>query len=144
MHRLTPALVVDADPRGLEALAYGFQGEGWQPTLSQDYADAPSAAAQSAPQLAVMVVRDPTGPALAALRSLREESSSAPLPVLVLGPEHVRQEARSLPEVDFLPLPAFVRDVLTASKLLAAVHASSGTTGEEAQLTGSLSDYGLF
>jgi hypothetical protein len=34
MTRPTPALVVDADPRGLEALAYGFQGEGWQPTLT--------------------------------------------------------------------------------------------------------------
>ncbi|HXU83982.1 MAG TPA: DUF4388 domain-containing protein, partial [Polyangia bacterium] len=144
MTRPTPALVVDADPRGLEALAYGFQGEGWQPTLTPDYADAHDAAARSAPQLAVVVVRDPTGPGLTALRDLRASGAGAPLPVLVLGPESLRTEVRAIPCADFLALPAFVRDVLTASKLLTAVYQSSGRTDDEAGMTGSLSDYGLF
>jgi hypothetical protein len=144
MHRLTPTLVIDADPRGLEALAYGFQGEGWLPTITPNYADAPDAAAESASQLAVVVVRDPAGPALAALRSLREGSAPSLLPVLVLGPESIRQEIRALPGVDFLPLPAFVRDVLTASRLLTATYQTSGHTDDESGLSGSLSEYGLF
>jgi hypothetical protein len=144
MNRLTPALVVDADPRGLEALAYGFEGAGWQPTLTPDYAGAQDAAAQSAPQLAVVVVRDPAGPALAALRELRSRDTGAALPVLVLGPESVRGEVREMAGADFLALPAFVRDVLTASKLLTAIYQSSGHTGDDSGFTGSLSEYGLF
>jgi ActR/RegA family two-component response regulator len=144
MHRLTPALVVDADPRGLEALAYGFEGDGWQPTLTPDYADAPQAAARSEPKLAVVVVREPIGPALAALRGLRAGHAPSPLPVLVLGPEAIRQEVRAIAGVDFLALPAFVRDVLTASKLLAATYQASGRVGDELELSASLSDYGLF
>src|SRR4051812_6904281 len=144
MHRLTPALVVDADPRGLEALAYGFHGEGWQPTLTPDFADAHDAAVRSTPQLAVVVVRDPSGPGLTALRDLRAAGGGAPLPVLVLGPESLRTEVRAIPCADFLALPAFVRDVLTASKLLTAVHQASGRTDDEAGMSGSLSEYGLF
>src|SRR5689334_6687649 len=144
MNRPTPALVVDADPRGLEALGYGFEGEGWQPTLTPDYAGAHDAAARSAPQLAVVVVRDPSGPGLTALRDLRAGSSAAALPVLVLGPESLRNEVRAISCADFLALPAYVRDVLTASKLLTAVYQTSGRTDDEAGMTGSLSDYGLF
>jgi ActR/RegA family two-component response regulator len=144
MSRPTPALVVDADPRGLEALAYGFQGEGWQPTLTPDYASAHDTAARGESQLAVVVIRDPSGPGLTALRELRGSNAGTPLPVLVLGPESLRQEVRAIAGADFLPLPAFVRDVITASKLLTAVYQASGTTADEAGFVGSLSEYGLF
>jgi ActR/RegA family two-component response regulator len=141
MNRPTPALVVDADPRGLEALAYGFQGEGWQPTPVPDYAGAHDAAVRTTPQLAVVAVREPSGPGLTALRDLR--ASGTPLPVLVLGPESLRNEVRAL-SADFLAMPAFIRDVLTASKLLTAVQQASGRTDDEAGMTGSLSEYGFF
>jgi ActR/RegA family two-component response regulator len=144
MHRLTPALLVDTDAGGLEALGYGFQGEGWQPTLAPDYAGAPAAAARGDLKLAVVVVRDPVEPALATLRTLRE-GQATPMPILVLGPESIRAEVRALPAIDFLPLPAYQRDVLTAGKLLAATYEASGRAGAtELELTASLSDYGLF
>jgi hypothetical protein len=59
--------------------------------------------------------------------------------VLVLGPESLRNEVRALPSSDFLALPVFIRDVLTASKLLTAVQQASGRTDDEAGMTGSLS-----
>jgi CheY-like chemotaxis protein len=140
MPRLSAALVVDSDPKGLEVLAYGLQGEGVRVTSSSDHAAGVELAVSAAPQIAVVVAREPVADALSLARTLRAPSSGPPIPVLMLGPATLRPEARAIPGVDFLPLPAFVRDVITAGKMLAA----ADSDGQNADIGGALSEYGLF
>jgi CheY-like chemotaxis protein len=144
MPRLSAALVVDCDPQGLEVLSYGLKAEGCRVTTASDYALVDLATSRR-PQLAVVVAREPAEPALALARALRAPAEGAPVPVLMLGPPALRQEARAIAAVEFLPLPAFVRDVFTASKIVMAVEeASGGRLAPDADLSGALSEYGLF
>src|SRR5437868_11452085 len=131
MSRLSAALVVDTDPKGLEALSYGFQGEGCRVASVSDHAAAAGQLGDA--QLAVVVLRDPPEPGLALARALRFPAGGPSVPVLVLGAPALRQEARSQPGLEFLPLPCFVRDVLTAGKLSVSSSQVPGSPpGEEA------------
>jgi CheY-like chemotaxis protein len=146
MPRLSAALVIDSDPKGLEALGYGLQVEGCRVTSAADLDGAVASIASSPPQLAIVVVRDPDAGGLAITRALATpRPSGVVLPVLVLGPESVRAEVKGIAGAAFLPLPAFVRDVATASKLILALHGAGMAAGaEDADIGGALSDYGLF
>jgi hypothetical protein len=137
MPRLSAVTVIDRDPRGREALGYGLEADGCRVTTSAEYV--PPAGGEP-PEVAVVVARDPAEPALALARSLRSAGDGRGLPVVVLGPPALRGEARAIPGVDFLPLPAYVRDVATACKLLAAAEPA----GDEPAVSGALSDFGLY
>src|SRR6185436_15661872 len=63
------------------------------------------------------------------------------VPVLMLGPPSMREEARAA-RAELLPLPVFVRDVLTAAKVLVGL--PEADENQETELSGALSDYGLF
>src|SRR4051794_38923614 len=117
MPRLSAALVVDSDPKGLEVLSYGLESEGCRVTTSSDHAAGAELAASASPQLVVVVAREPAADALNLPRPLRPPAPGAAPPVLMLGPAALRAEARTITGVDFLPLPAFVRDVVTAGKI---------------------------
>ncbi len=138
MPRLSTALVVDSDPKGLESLGYGFQSDGCRAVTSSDFAAADALA--DPVEVAVVVVREPRAAALDLLGRLRKKGGSVAL--LAMGPATVREQVRAA-GVDFLPLPAFVRDVLTAGKMLVAERKVAGGANAEADISGSLSDYGL-
>ncbi len=124
------ALIVDSDPKGLESLVYGFQGAGWRITACPTPETASLLVKASGAEIVVVASRTDHSKAQALVRQLRSRESSRVLPVLLLGPEELRQSIKQHGEADLLPLPAFVRDVLTASQLII------GTGGTAAQKPG--------
>jgi hypothetical protein len=125
-------LIVDADPKGLEALVYGFQGAEWRITACPSPETATLLVKASGAGIVVVASRSEHEKAHSLLRQLRAKEAFRTLPVLALGPEELRQPLKETGEADLLPLPAFVRDVLTASELLvAAGTAAAEKTREE-------------
>ncbi len=117
------ALIVDSDPKGLEALVYGFQGADWRITACPAPETASLLVKASGAEIVVIASRAEHDKAHGLIRQLRAKGPLSTLPILVLGPEDQRKSLKDAGDVDLLPLPAFVRDVLTASQLL--VEASS-------------------
>ena len=158
MSSLHAALIVDADPKGLESLVYGFQGAAWRITACPTPETASLLIKASGAEIVVVASRADHEKMYALLRQIRTKDAFRTLPVLVLGPEELRNPlkarefGRALPEgtqrgsskelsqgssegnrgeVDLLPLPAFVRDVLTASQLLVAADTTAAQKPEE-------------
>ena len=125
-------LLVDADPKGLESLVYGFQGAEWRMTACPSPETASLLVKASGAQIVVVASRAEPDKTHSLIRQLRGKEAYRALPILVLGPEELRQPLKENAEVDLLGLPAFVRDVLTSSELLVTAGASSAQKpGEE-------------
>jgi hypothetical protein len=132
MSSLHAALIVDADPKGLEALVYGFQGADWRVTACPTPETASLLVKASGAEIVVIASRADHDKAHALIRQIRGKEAYRTLPLLVLGPEELRKPLKENGDVDLLPLPAFVRDVLTASQLLVEAGASAAQRpGEE-------------
>ena len=126
------ALIVDADPKGLDALVYGFQGADWRITACPTPETASLLVKAADPSIVVMASRTDHEKAYALIRQIRAKEAFRTLPLLVLGPEDLRKSLKDGGDVDLLPLPAFVRDVLTASQLLVEAGAAAAQKpGEE-------------
>lgn len=126
------ALIVDADPKGLEALVYGFQGADWRITACPTPDTASLLVKASGASIVVIASRSEHEKAHALIRQIRAKETFRTLPLLVLGPEELRKPLKDGGDVDLLPLPAFVRDVLTASQLLVEAGAAAARKpGEE-------------
>jgi hypothetical protein len=147
MPRLCHAILYDADDKGRETLAYGFEVDGLKVTATGRADEFERAlTSPAAVEAAIVVLREDDDRAIPLLRALAESAQTAALPRLVLAdadvlPEEVAQMNLPGPS-GFLPLPAFVRDVVTAAKLLAG--GAARPAGEESALEGALSDFGLF
>jgi hypothetical protein len=134
------ALIVDADPKGLEALVYGFQGAEWRMTACPAPETASLLVKASGAEILVVASRSEHEKTLLLVRQLRATAASRKLPVLVLGPEEMREPLKEEGEAELLPLPAFVRDVLTASELLVAARISAARSpGEDPRYDGAIS-----
>jgi CheY-like chemotaxis protein len=145
MARLNEVLILDSDAQALETLAYGFQGEGCQVVTAAAAQEMREQLARALPQVVVVALRDPVDLGLETVRWLRENGATARLPVVVLGPASVGVDLAAVGgnggNVDLFRLPTFVRDVITASKVLASVQ----PRGEDEQaMSGALSDFGTF
>jgi hypothetical protein len=127
MPRPQAALLVDSDSKGLESLVYGFQGAGWRITACPTPETASLLVKASAARIVVIASRAEHEKVENLVRQLRARESFRTLPVLLLGSEELREGFRKHGDVDLLPLPAFVRDVLTAAQLLVG----AGVTAEQ-------------
>jgi hypothetical protein len=123
------ALIVDTDPKGLESLVYGFQGAEWRMTACPSPETASLLVKASGAQVVVIASRTAHDKTYSLLRQLRGKEATRGLPVLVLGPEELRQPLKDGGGAELLPLPTFVRDVLSASEILVAA-ATAPTTGD--------------
>jgi hypothetical protein len=124
------ALIVDADPQGLESLVYGFQGAEWRMTACPSPETASLLVKASGAQIVVVASRTEHDRTYALVAQLRANEGFRARPILVLGPEELRPRLRSELDADLLPLPAFVRDVLTASELLVATLVGQRSEGD--------------
>lgn len=126
------ALIVDADPKGLESLVYGFQGATWRVTACPTPETASLLVKASGAQIVLIASRADHAKAHTLIRQIRSKETFRTLPILVLGPEELRNAIKEQGNTDLLLLPAFVRDVLTASQLLVAAGApGTPKPGEE-------------
>jgi len=125
MSRSHAALIVDADPQGLESLVYGFQGADWRITACPVPETASLLVKASGAEIVVIASRGEDEKTYSLVRQLRGLDAFRALPVLVLGAEELRSPLKEWGAVDLLPLPAFVRDVLTASQVLVVASAAA-------------------
>jgi hypothetical protein len=145
MARTFAALLLDSDLKGLESLVYGFQCASWRSTACAAPETAAFLIKASAADIAVVAARAPYDKTLTLLRQLRASEETRTLPLLVLGPPILRPGVLDCGSIDFLPTPIFVRDVITASRILVSLggHAAQAQ-GPEATIDGPLADFGFF
>jgi CheY-like chemotaxis protein len=148
MSRLSQVLLFDSDSRGRDTLIYGLEGESVSTQRPTDAAEALALAQGVArPDVLVVVLRGTEDQGWFLLRQVSTVEDLRGMPRLVLAAAaELPGELRQLPgDTHFLPLPAYVRDVITACKLLAAGTSGAGAAanGQEPHLAGTLSDYGL-
>ena len=143
MSRPHAALIVDSDPKGLESLVYGFQGAGWRITACPAPTTASLLVKASGAQIVVIASRAGDDKMHTLLRQLRGRDAHRTLPVLLLGPKDLREPIKVHGDVDLLPFPAFVRDVLTAAQLLVGAGvAAAQRPGEEPRFEDSITALG--
>jgi hypothetical protein len=144
MARTFAALIVDSDLKGLESLVYGFQGVDWRSTACPAPEVAGLLVKASGADILVVATREPHDKTLTLLRQLRSSEESRPLPVLVIGPAGLRASVLDCGQIDFLPTPVFVRDVISASRIIISLgKQAADKPGGEPVIEGALADFGL-
>jgi DNA-binding response OmpR family regulator len=136
MAALQSLVVVDSDPRSRDAVAFGFERAGCSVHATPDAREALALAATRVPQLVVastaLVGMDAPG----FVRAVRGGPRSVDLPIVVVGEGGKRDEVVAAGADDYFARPAFIRDVVTLARLLAA--------REGGEVRARLDDFGLF
>ena len=142
MPRLANVLILDSDNRGRETLVYGFEGEGVKAAAAAVTAEVPGLILSTHPQVLILTLRENNPDLVEFVKLLAESADTGAIPRLVLAhAEGFPPELRGTSS--FIALPAFVRDVITAAKLLVGGSARPGEDGQS-ELAGALSEYGLY
>ena len=148
MSRLSHVFLFDSDAKGRDTLVYGLEGDAVSVRAPGSQEEALRTLPQAPrPDVIIAVLRDADGEAVDLLRNIAAGDATRVIPRLVLAAtDQLPAEVRVLagPQ-SFIPLPAYVRDVITAAKLLsaAAPAAPTGQPESESRVEGTLSDYGL-
>jgi len=135
---LESLVVLDAAGKSGAALGFGFERAGYKVYATRDGEDALAMAQTRVPQLVVVAVD--SAEALSLVGRLREEAPTRELPVVAVGERSRREEALRAGVDEFIARPAFIRDVLTLSRLAVAVRQD----GDDGGVVGLLEDYGLY
>lgn len=137
MARLSHVLVIDSDPQGRQVMAFGFEREGVRATTAATPDEALANLQNDRPDVVVVTVRQGPDASRFILEGL---STGSMLPVVALGTEDHRRATIGQPNVDFITVPAYLRDVITATRMRAAARKD----GKDPVVQGALSEYGLF
>src|SRR4051812_37423615 len=135
---LDSLVVLDAAGKSGAALTFGFERAGYRVYATREADDALGMAQTRVPQLMVVAVDDPD--ALSFVGRLREDAPTRELPVVAIGEPSRREEALRAGADEFVQRPAFIRDILTLSRLAVAVRQD----GDDGGVVGLLEDYGLY
>jgi CheY-like chemotaxis protein len=140
MSVISRLLVLQEDDHTAEAVRFGFEREGASVRAARPGDEVPPLVAELAPELIVAGAGSAQSAVelLAAIRKALELAHEQ-IPILYLGNGIARAQAIEAGATEFLPQPAYLRDVVTVGKLLA----SPGPQGGVA--SGDLRDYhGVF
>lgn len=140
MAHLESLVILDAAGRSGAALAFGFERAGYRVYATREAEDALAMAQTRVPQLLVVAVDHNGGDALSLVGRLRDEPATRELPVVAIGERDRREESLRAGADEFVTRPAFIRDILTLSRLAVAVRQDGGDEG----VVGLLEDYGLY
>jgi CheY-like chemotaxis protein len=124
-------LVVDADTRSLETLTFGFEREGCKVSSTSDPRRASQLARTAAPELAVVTLRGDDRAGLELIEGLKSAATSE-MPIVAIGASARKPEALTAGATDFLPLPIFLRDVISVGRL-SSLESKNGRAQREGQ-----------
>ncbi|MCG5054929.1 MAG: hypothetical protein KA712_18340 [Myxococcales bacterium] len=141
MARLAHVLVIDSDPKGLRTVAFGFERDGCRVSTVSTVDAGLAAAASAHPDAVVVALRQGAQASRFIIEGLAEGLSALKVPVVALGTEEQKRALGPHNPVDFLPLPAYLRDVITITRMRAARREDDG---KDPLVQGALSEYGLF
>ncbi len=155
MAHLESLVVLDPSQRSRDALTFGFARDGYEVFPAEDGADALTKVRENGVQLVVVATPDGTSRAadgksqttsalLKVVGRLREEEATRNLPIVVLGDRLGREEALRSGADEFVARPAFLRDVITLSKLAVALRLGAADPDEHTGISAALDDYGLY
>jgi len=136
------------------ALRFGFERDGYTVHAPASLQDALSMAQAGTAVAQLIVVVLPgadddesddararaVGVGYSLVARLREEPETKQLPIVVLGDRGEREQALRAGADEFIARPAFIRDVITLSKLAVAARQD----GDEGGVVGTLEDYQLY
>jgi DNA-binding response OmpR family regulator len=136
MSALESLVVVDADPRSRDAVAFGFEREGCVVHATADAREAIALVETGVPQVLVASTHVAGMEAAAMVKAVRAGKRGQEIGVVVIGDESSRDATLAGGADDFLARPAFIRDVVTMARIAAA--------RSDGEVRGQLADYGLF
>lgn len=143
-------LLVDADSKTLRMLDIGLRQAGFAVTLANSVDEAESKAALLEPDIVITDTQLPGGrPGLELIRTLRQQPTSASVPILVISSETDRtQRARTIEAGadEFLTKPLYLREVLLRVRALLERRGNEALEKwqQAAAFRGVLGELGLF
>jgi CheY-like chemotaxis protein len=144
MAKLSQLLLHDPDPNGLETLTYVFQKNGCVVTATSDgskLVDLVQMLSPGAP-LVLVALRDPEQVGLDLIREITGNPRTRNLACVAIGPARLRGAALQVGAFGLLSSPVFVRDVLDASKLVAAATLPGSRPSPDTEISLKLSEIG--
>jgi CheY-like chemotaxis protein len=115
---LSHVLLFDSDPQGLAVLGSRFEKSGFRVLATGDLARVRELARSSTVSVLLVAIHTNQPESLAVLREAARLPRRHPLTCLAFGRAPLREAALSAGALAFLPVPIFVNDVISASRLL--------------------------
>lgn len=144
MAKLSQLLLYDPDPSGLETLTYVFQKNGCAVTATSDADKLIELVQMLTPgsPLVLVVLRHPEQKGLEVIREITGNPRTRNLACVAIGQANLRGAAIQAGAFGLLSSPVFVRDVLDASKLVAAATVPGSRPSPDTEISIKLSEVG--
>lgn len=142
MAKLSHLLLHDPDPSGLDTLSYVFEKEGCKVVGTSDLAKVMGLVQAEVPPLVLVALREPEQPAIDVIREIAVNPRTRNVACIAIGPARWRGAAVQAGAFGLLASPVFLRDVLDASKLVAAATVPGSRPSPETEVALKLSELG--
>jgi CheY-like chemotaxis protein len=142
MAKLSQLLLYDPDPSGLETLSYVFLKDGCPVTATSDATKVPELLQTLSAPLVLVALREPAQTGLDLIRELTGNPRTRNLACVAIGPAQFRAAAMQVGAFGLLSSPVFLRDVLDASKLVAAATLPGSRPSPDSEVSLELSELG--
>lgn len=142
MAKLSHVMLYDPDPSGLETLSYVFEREGCKVVGTSEGAKVAALVQAEVPPLALVALRDPEQAAVELIREITANPRTRNVACVAIGPARWRGPAIEAGAFGLLASPVFLRDVLDASKLVAAATVPGSRPSPDTEVTLKLSELG--
>ena len=142
MAKLSHLLLYDPDPSGLETLSYVFEKEGCKVVGTSEAAKVPALAQDENPPLALIALREPEQTGIDLVRDITVNARTRNVACVAIGPARWRGPALQAGAFGLLASPVFLRDVVDASKLVAAATVPGSRPSPDTEVTLKLGELG--
>jgi len=142
MAKLSHLLLYDPDPSGLDTLAYVFEKEGCKVVRTSDGAKVMALVQAEGPPLVLVALRDPEQAGIDLIREITVNPRTRNVASVAIGPARWRGPAVQAGAFGLLASPVFLRDVLDASKLVAAATVPGSRPSPDTEVALKLSELG--
>jgi ActR/RegA family two-component response regulator len=142
MAKLSHLLLHDPDPSGLDTLSYVFEKEGCKVVGTSDPAKVMGLVQAEGPPLVLVALREPEQAAIDLIREMTVNPRTRNVACMAIGPARWRGAAVQAGAFGLLASPVFLRDVLDASKLVAAATVPGSRPSPDTEVALKLSELG--
>ena len=140
MVQLSQLLLFDSNPSGLDTLTYGFEKSGCSVAGTSDPAKARDLIQIGGATLLLVGVHQSNDGGIELIRFVNGNPRTRNFPCVAFGPANLRADALAAGAFTFLTIPVFVRDILGASKLVAAATVPGSRPSPDTEISLSADD----
>ena len=142
MAKLSHLLLYDPDPSGLDTLSYVFEKDGCKVLGTSEGAKVMDLVQSEGPPLVLVALREPEQAAIDLIREITVNPRTRNVACVAIGPARWRGPAVQAGAFGLLASPVFLRDVLDASKLVAAATVPGSRPSPDTEVSLKLSELG--